>query len=334
MLDSIRVSTPIRIEPSEYTLDWEAGINKSGVPYIKKLVTLPNGATVFLQYYYTQLLTLYFSASKVQNGSNAIAYDFERRNVVKNAILKLLKDELGITHLKLTDFLVCRLDLNRDFVYDNEKTATEVAEFSNKILPLGYENRKDYDTGLTSQTRKGRGIRAYRKDKDKRSPASEPTVRFEFQMDKKLVTRLFGYRPSLNEVLSNEVAIVRVWDKAISRYALDKAILTADELQKVSESTLTPMQQNTLHQMNYAPCFSDKKQRTRQLAVIRRLKEMGICPYSCEVPINLRLSVCSTIMKLRKRMILTNEKSKHILLSEVILRDTNCKVKKWYLDSS
>ena len=182
MLDSIRVSTPIRIEPSDYTIDWEAGIDE-GVPYIDKLVRLPNGATVYMKYRYTQLLTLYFSASKVQNGSNAIAYDFERRNVVKNAILKLLKDELGITHLKLTDFLVCRLDLNRDFVYDNEKTATEVAEFSNKILPLGYENRKDYDTGLTSQTRKGRGLRVYRKDKDKRNPASEPTVRFEFQMD-------------------------------------------------------------------------------------------------------------------------------------------------------
>ena len=333
MLDSIRVSTPIRIEPSDYTIDWEAGIDE-GVPYIDKLVRLPNGATVYMKYRYTQLLTLYFSASKVQNGTNAIAYDFERRNVVKNAILKLLKDELGITHLKLTDFLVCRLDLNRDFAYEKEKTATEVAEFSNKILPLGYENRKDYDTGLTSQTRKGRGLRVYRKDKDKRNPASEPTVRFEFQMDKKLVTRLFGYQPTLNEVLSNEVAIVRVWDKAISRYALDKAVLTADKLQKVSETTLTPMQQNTLHQMNYAPCFSDKKQRTRQLAVIRRLKEMGICPYSCEVPIDLRLSVCSTIMKLRKRMILTNERSKHILLSEVILRDTSSKVKKWYLDTS
>ena len=333
MLDSIRVSTPIRIEPSDYTIDWEAGIDE-GVPYIDKLVRLPNGATVYMKYRYTQLLTLYFSASRVQNGTNAIPYDFERQNVVKNAILKLLKEELGITHLKLTDFHICRLDLNRNFVYDNEKTATEVAEFSNKILPLGYENRKDYDTGLTSQTRKGRGLRVYRKDKDKRNPASEPTVRFEFQMDKKLVTRFFGYRPTLNEVLSNQVSIEKVWNKAISRYALDKAILTAAELQKVSLSNLTPMQQSTLHQINYAPCFSDKKQRTRQLAVIRKLKEMEICPYSCEVPIDLRLSVCSTIMKLRRRKILTNERSKHILLSEVILRDTNCKVKKWYLDSS
>ena len=333
MLDSIRVSTPIRIEPSDYTIDWEAGIDE-GVPYIDNLVSLPNGATVYMKYRYTQLLTLYFSASRVQNGTNAIPYDFERRNVVKNAILKLLKEELGITHLKLTDFHICRIDLNRDFVYDNEKTATEVAEFSYKILPLGYENRKDYDTGLTSQTRKGRGLRVYRKDKDKRNPASEPTVRFEFQMDKKLVTRLFGYRPTLNEVLSNEVAIVRVWVNAISRYALDKAILTAAELQKVSLSNLTPMQQSTLHQMNNAPCFSDKKQRTRQLAVIRKLKEMVICPYSCEVPIDLRLSVCSTIMNLRRSKIFTNERSKHILLSEVILRETHRKVKKWYLDSS
>ena len=146
MLDSIRVSVPIKIEPSDYTIDWEADIDK-GVPYIKKLAILPNGATVFMKYRFTQLLTLYFSASRVQNGNNAIPYDFERRNIVKNAILNLLKDELGITHLKLTDFHICRLDLNRDFVYDNEKTATEVAEFSNKILPLGYENRKDYDTG-------------------------------------------------------------------------------------------------------------------------------------------------------------------------------------------
>lgn len=287
-----------------------------------------------MKYRYTNLLTLFFSASKVQNGSNAIPYDFERQNIVKNALLKLLKDELGITYLKLTDFHICRLDLNRDFVYENEKTATEVAEFSNKILPLGYENRKDYNTGFTSQTRKGRGFRAYRKDKDKRNPAPEPTVRFEFQMDKKLVTRLFGYRPTLNEILSNEVSVVKVWDNAISRYALDKAILTAVELQNVSQSKLTKTQQKTLHQMNNAPDFEDKKQRTRQLAVIRKLKEMDICPYSCEVSIKLRLSVCDTIMKMRRRKILNNERSKHILLSKIILRDTNHKVKKWYLDSS
>lgn len=334
VLDSIRASVPIKIEPSDYTIDWEAGVDDRGVPYIKKLAILSNGATVFMKYRFTQLLTLYFSASKVQNGSNAIPYDFERQNIVKNALLKLLKDELGITHLKLTDFHICRLDLNRDFVYDNEKTATEVAEFSNKILPLGYENRKDYTTGLTSQTRKGRGFRAYRKDKDKRNPTSEPTVRFEFQLDKKLVTRFFGYRPTLNEVLSNEVSIVLAWRRAISRYALDKTILTAVELQKVSKSNLTPTQQSTLHQMNAAPCFDDKKQRTRQLAVIRKLKEMDICPYSCSVPIKLKVNVCDIIIKIRRRKSNENEKSKLILLSEIILRDANRKVKKWYLDSS
>lgn len=139
MLDTIRVSLPIEIRPSEKTEDWEADIDNSGIAYIQKLVVLSNGATVYMKYYLTHLLTLSFSASRVQNGNNSIPYDFNKSYIVKETILKVLSDELDITKIKLSDFLICRLDLNRDFVCENEKTATEIAEFSNKILPLGYE---------------------------------------------------------------------------------------------------------------------------------------------------------------------------------------------------
>ncbi|MBP3630793.1 MAG: hypothetical protein J6J23_04830 [Clostridia bacterium] len=338
MLDTINVSIPMYIEPSERTIDWEADVSDKGTAFIYKLVTLPNGATIYIRYYFTHSLTLSFSASRIQNGDNAIAYSFDKSNIVKKTILKVISDELGITNVKLSDFLVCRLDINRDFVCDNEKTANELAAFSNKILPLGYEKRFNYNTGLTSQTRKGRGFRVYRKDKDKKKRQDmNPTVRFEFQMDKKMVTNILGYRPNLNEILSRQVTIEKVWNNVLSIYALDKRILNRRELHKFSlqAKVLTPTEKETLKQMNDRPSFDDKEQRRWQLKVTHKLKARGICPYSCEVPIVLKVNVCTTILNLQRKKNRECTICKQHLLSTIItLRDTNKKVKKWYLDSS
>lgn len=336
MIDTIRASTPYYLKPSDKTIDWEAGITDKGTAFIKKAVSLPNGAIVYIKYYLTHSLTLSFSASRVQNGDNAIAYGFQKSYIVKDTILKVLKDELGITELKLSDFIICRLDLNRDFVYEDEKTATEVAEFSNKILPLGYERRFDYATGLTSQTRKGRGFRVYRKDKDKKKRHNlKPTIRFEYQMDKKQIKRMFGYRPNLNEILTGQVAIEKLWNNLLSNYALDKKIVNYKKLFELSANKLTITEENTLKQMNDEPSFDDKKKRCWQLKVIRKLKANDICPYSCEVPIILKINVCITIMNLRrKKNVECAIYKQHLLITIITLRDTNKKVKKWYLDSS
>ncbi len=336
MLDTIRASIPYYLKPSEKTINWEADVTDKGIAFIKKSIVLQNGATIYIRYYLTHLLTISFSASRIQHGDNAIPYDFEKSYIVKDKILKVLKDEIGIEKITLSDFLICRLDLNRDFVYEDEKTATEVAEFSNKILPLGYEKRFDYNTGLTSQTRKGRGFRVYRKDKDKKRRHNlKPTIRFEYQMDKKQIKRMFGYRPNLNEILTGQVAIEKLWNNLLSNYALDKKIVNYKKLFELSANELSLTEQITLKQMNDEPSFNDKKKRCWQLKVIRKLKAKDICPYSCEVPITLKVNVCSTIMNLRRKKNVECTLCKQQLLTTIItLRDTNKKVKKWYLDSS
>lgn len=88
MLDTIRVSTQIEIDYWEHLKGWTYnGKNMSK----RKLVVLPNGATIFMEYYLlSRCLTLCFSASRIQHGTNAIAFDFEFNKVddFKNTIEK------------------------------------------------------------------------------------------------------------------------------------------------------------------------------------------------------------------------------------------------------
>ena len=72
-----------------------------------------------------------------------------------------------------------------------------------------------------------------------------------------------------------------------------------------------------------------------QLAVIRKLRKAGICPYSCEVPIQFTISIRHLIKTLhRKKNELCIHKKRDRERRNYALIDTNKTVKRWYLDSS
>ena len=295
MLDTIRVSAQIEIDYWEHLKGWDHnGKNMSK----HKLVVLPNGATIFMEYYLlSRCLTLCFSASRIQHGTNAVTFDFEFNKVseFKNTIEKVINDELYVI-LSCDDLLLCRLDINRDFSYKSEAKAKAVMTFFEKVLPSRYEKRKNYETGMTSQNKKS-GLRAYRKDKHpKTRKKMKPTVRLELQLDRRRIERAFGFRPSLSTILQRNV-LTEVWDRLLQERGLDNPILDQSQLYRVARKYLTKGQFNTLRQMNENPSFSDTKQRRKQLEVIRNLKVAHLCPYACEVPVKLIVNDYTTITK-------------------------------------
>lgn len=339
MLDTIHINLKhIISDKIKHKNGWKK--SKKNCYKVYKKVKLKNGSGIYMAYYIGQCnLELQFSVPKLLTGTNVTAYRFNQSDIVEQIIVSTIEKELGIT-VSTKDMDICRVDINRDFVFKNEDAAEAVMEFAKKILPLAYEKRKDYPTGFTSLTAKGNGLRVYRKDLDKHIPKKlreqlEPTIRFEFQMNRKSATTLWGRRPNLHQVLTNQVSVELVWNKQLGKYGLDKKIVTRRELHKIAFNHITQFSlRQTLKQINDEPSFDNKKERPKQLAVTRRFKELGICPYSCEVPFTLKIKVCNTIMTIqRKKKRIWNNTANNYRTNKSIVRDTARKTK-WYLDSS
>ena len=302
MLDTLGVSVPIFLE-YEIIKDWDF---KYTEPFWKaKKYRLKNGASIFFKYNtFTHILHFHFSASKIQHGTNARSYDFSNSVVVESEIEKAIETILGGIYLETCFLNICRVDLNKDFVFENEKDANAFMDFAKKILPSRCEKRKNYETGFTSQTNAGNGFRVYRKDLDKHLKKKvrekmPPTVRIEFQMNRKFATKFYGKRFNLHEILTNELAAKMVWNKQLRKYGLDKKIVNRKTLDEVArKQQFTEAEKIFLAQMNDAPEFEDKKSRRQQLKVIRK---MTVCPYSCEIEIDLKVSTIEEIINFRKK---------------------------------
>lgn len=328
MLDTIRASAQVEIVHWQSLSGWQYNKVRD---YKHKMIRLSNGATIFLQYFFaSRSLTLFFSASKVQHGSNAVPYDFNKAYVVKDIIDKTVNNELNID-LTTDNFNVCRVDINRDFSYNDEQTAEEVMKFAKKIIPARCEKWCDYPTGFTSRTKRD-GLRGYRKDKDPKMQGQleKPTIRFEFQMSKKKIKRIVGFRPDLSTILTKEVLLIKAWNLLLKERGLDNPISSQSELYRKSRKYLSNSLRTTLHQMNENPSFSDKDQRTKQLAVIRKMKKARICPYSCEVPIDLTVNICNAIKNNAKEGLLCFQQ--YAIYISYPVKDAIAE--KWYLDTS
>lgn len=249
-------------------------------------------------------------------------------NEFKNTIEQVINDELYVI-LSCDDLLLCRLDINRDFSYKSEAKAKAVMAFFDKVLPSRYEKRRKYQTGMTSQNKKS-GLRAYRKDKHPEiKKKMKPTVRLELQLDRRRIERAFGFRPSLSNILQKEV-LVQVWNTLLQERGLDNPILCQSQLYRETRKYLTKSQTDTLHQMNEHPTFTDKKQRRKQLEVIRKLRAACLCPYACEVPITLAVNTYTSIKSNPKEDLLCCKQHAININND----EEDATATKWYIDTS
>ena len=299
----------------------------------RKNVTAAHEANVHFDFYpASQSLAVQFSAPKVLYGTNAIAYDNDQHEMVEQEIIDCVVNETGFW-VHPDQMLATRVDLKRDSVYETDNEAEMVMEFAKKILPYRNEVRKDYKNGFTSLSKKGNGFRVYYKHKEAKELALPPTVRFEFQMRRRCLTKMFGYRPTLRQILTaSPDELAKVWDALMSRYHLNGKIVTRKKLDRIAK-TLTPAQRETLYRMNDCPSFTDKRERRKQQAIIRIMRRLGFCAYSCELPLTMIFDVCDLIMTTEKRMkkCYTANYSR-TCIPRAASRDIP--QRKWYLDSS
>lgn len=160
----------------------------------------------------------------------------------------------------------------------------------------------------------------------------KPTVRFEFQLDRKKIKRTIGFRPSLSILLTKEFLIKKCWNSLLKERGLDKPIFNQTCLYGAAQRYLTPKYARTLRQMNENPTFNSKALRTDHLAVIRTLKAVNICPYSCEVHIQLTVNCYSTTTKNNPQEDLLCTVFFNPSYACIAIQDTIAE--KWYLDSS
>ena len=302
-----------------------------------KTVNIANGAPVTLLYYPTGYLTITFSASRVQHGENSIPYDFEKYYVVEDEVKNVLLKETD-RNLELDEFILCRLDLNKNFIHKTESVANEVLYFLNKVHPEGYQERNTYDNGGTLDISKGRnGKRAYRKDIEQQTkrPNEEklpPTVRLEFQLNKRKIKRTMDCQPTLQNALRKKREILKVWKRRLSQSGLDLKIYSYKELLKQTKNILTKSEVETLKKINNNNTF-EKENRNKELAVIRKLKKYGICAYACEVAITVWQNPLYEIINKRKqnkcKTVIEKKKQKQSKQLHIIFRNNN-----WFLDSS
>lgn len=333
-IDTVHISiTDMYMEVKDlWANDWRYDPDAKAAVF-RKNVTAAHSANVHFDFYpASQTLVVQFSAPKILYGVNAIAYDSDQYEMVENEILDLVFDETGFW-VHPSQMLVTRVDLNRDFVFETEGEASAMMNFAKKILPYRGEVRKDYKNGFTSLTKKGNGFRVYHKHKETKELSLPPTVRFEFQMQRRCLTRLFGYRPTLHQILTASPSeLDKVWDALMSRYGLEQKIVSRKGLDRIAR-TLTPAQRETLYRMNDCPAFTDKRERRKQQAIIRIMRRLGFCAYSCELPLTMIFDVCDLIMTTEKRMkkCYTANYS-YTFIPQTGLRDAW--QRKWYLDSS
>ena len=157
----------------------------------------------------------------------------------------------------------------------------------------------------------------------------KPTVRLELQLDRRRIERAFGFRPSLSTILQKKV-LAEVWDRLLQERGLDNPILNQSQLYKAARKYLTRSQLNTLRQMNDTPTFADKKQRRKQLEVVRKLKAAHLCPYACEVSVKLIANDYTTIMKDPREDLLCSKQ--HAINTNNTQEDATAA--KWYIDTS
>ena len=329
MIDTIRASMQIQID----WMDWQGCGWKSkkqkNADYKYKTVKLKNGASVRLEYYFTQCLVLYFSAASVQNGDNAIPYDFEKWQETESQIKEVLIDELYLD-VDLNCFNVCRLDLNKDFSFSTPQQADEFLRFTGKILPARNEQRRNYKSGIRSQSNKGKGFRVYRKDIEcgKSNGKLPPTVRFEFQLSKYKISAMFGKRKlTLHDVLKNQLLMKCMWNRLVSEYNLNLKICNDAELEKIATKHLTKSEIAILKEMNNNPSFNDKNRRAKELALIRKLRAIRICPYSLNEKVIFQEDTLKTIRR-NGQCVIMNYTLTFVLPTKRYYQA------KWYLDSS
>lgn len=193
----------------------------------------------------TYYLNVVLSLTKLQNGDNSKKFNYIKACDLIEKINADLQKTTQNEFFNVDWGQLCRIDLNQDFTFKNEKHANEVMRFLNSLPNPRMKIKKTYDTGFSfrsSKTNKTE-LRIYRKDLDKNLDESirnsmKPTARMEFEYNKARNIRSFFGTANLTEILLNPQLALNAFHKKLHKYKLSAVLFNKKQFIKVAKKAL------------------------------------------------------------------------------------------------
>ena len=245
MLDTIWCSFPVVI-PWHKLKGWS---KKTSLNTYKNYYYKQNNGIQF-KYYYNQYkdkmrcprLRMEFSASTMQNGLNAIAYDFGKSHIAVKEIEKTIAEVVGrpISLEEITCF--SRIDINRDHKCKKEVEKQQLFNFFKKIRGRSGMKRKVYETGLVIKN-DDMQLKFYFKDKDKNLGDEicfymPKMARTEFQIKSYRIGKYYPENLNLYALLTNKRMTAMVWDGLLNEFHIGGEICDEQTLRKEAKKVL------------------------------------------------------------------------------------------------
>ena len=257
------------------------------------------------------LLWMEFSAATMQNGLNVIPYSFDNAQVAIKEIRRTIKEATGVD-VRLQDIkTISRVDVNKNIRYHGEEEKEALRDFFDKFYCEGNQEKTPYDTGCEYGNNSVKCL-FYFKDEDtnlgEELLSYMPEVaRLEFQLYQYRIDKYYPEDLNLYTLLTNELATARVWKAMLREYRIGGKIYNYKRLMRLASELFKGHPRTKRRMMRQLKQVNDVndtvKHRARTIEqtkeVIKELDEHGICPYSCELNLDLDIDILQILLKKR-----------------------------------
>lgn len=238
-----------------------------------------------------------FSAATMQNGLNAIGYNFGKSKLAIDEIEKTIAQAVGI-RISLKDITcISRIDINRDFHCKSEVEKQQLLNFHKKIKGRSGMKQENYKTGVTIGN-EGVKLKFYFKDEDinlgdEICSYMPKTGRTEFELKEYRIKKYYPEDLNLYTLLTNKRMTAMVWNAMLDEFNIGGDVYNQSDLRNKARKLFQNrknIQNRKLRQLNQINDTDDKVKHSQKTInqskdVIKELSEAGVCPYSCETPI-------------------------------------------------
>ena len=313
MLDTIQCSvyTSISLKGGKW-IPHNLGLDNKFEWYWERIY---NGITFhYYPYRYTNkrrtpLLWMTFSASTMQNGINVIGYNFGKSHLAVKEIEGTIASVVG-KPISLKDITcISRIDMNRDFLCKEEVEKQHIFNFFKKIKGRSGMKCEIYDTGIIIGNSDVK-LKFYFKDKDinlgdEMCLYMPKMARTEFQIREYRINKYYPENLNLYTLLTNKRMTEMVWDALLEEFRISGEICNKQSLlqkaKKIFRKT-KKIRARKFRQLKQINDINDKvKHRPKTIEqskdVINELDKAGICPYSCETSIVLKIDLAPKATK-------------------------------------
>lgn len=312
MLDTIWCSVPVFIHP--YIVSTWQRVRFAN-KYKDYCYINYNG--ISFRYYYNNfrnkmpcpLLWMDFSTATIQNGVNMIRYNFSNsKNAVKE-IEKTIEKVVGFKIPLKSINCISRIDINRDFSCKSETEKQELFNFHQKIKGHSGMRQKIYPTGVTVGNSQAK-MKFYFKDEDvnlgEEICAYMPRLcRTEFQLKRSRIEKYYPKGLNLYTLLTDELQTAKAWNAMVDEFSVGGKIYNQNTLNKKAKQLFKNrknIRDRKLRQLkqinNPADKVTHRKQTIMQSkGVAEELNGAGICPFSCETALSLKIGLIGIIIK-------------------------------------